>query len=294
MDADGTPLAILFADISGSTSLYEKLGNSQALRMVNDCFGSMRTALETHHGTLVKTIGDEIIARFDSADHALQAASAMQVALRARAADAPQLGVKIGFTYGPVIQENADVFGDTVNLASRMVAMANPGQILTTRHAVEVLTPFLRSTCRNLYTTNVKGKTEKIVVFEVMWHQDKGITVVGGPGEMEPGKPVTAKFSYRGKEWTLDEARDAVTAGRDPVSDILVAGDKVSRNHARIFTRQGKYVLVDQSANGTFVKRENREILLQREEYILTGHGQIGLGQSVLDSGEEIITYEVA
>ena len=294
MDADGTPLAILFADISGSTSLYEKLGNSRALRMVNDCFGSMRTALETHHGTLVKTIGDEIIARFDSADHALQAASAMQVALRARAADAPQLGVKIGFTYGPVIQENADVFGDTVNLASRMVAMANPGQILTTRHAVEVLTPFLRSTCRNLYTTNVKGKTEKIVVFEVMWHQDKGITVVGGPGRMEPGKPVVAKLGYRGREWTLDEARDAVTAGRDPVNDILVAGDKVSRNHARIFTRQGKYVLVDQSANGTFVKRENREILLQREEYILTGHGQIGLGQSVLDSGEEIITYEVA
>ena len=107
MDADGTPLAVLFADISGSTSLYEKLGNSQALRMVNDCFGR--------------------------ADHALQGASAMQVALRARAADTPQLGVKIGFTYGPVIQENGDVFGDTVNLAARMVAMANPGQILTGR-----------------------------------------------------------------------------------------------------------------------------------------------------------------
>lgn len=291
MDADGHPLAVLFAQISGSATLYESLGNSRVADAVNGSLAVLKAAVGKHRGTVVKTVGDELIARFDSADLALQAASAMQVFMRGQA---DGLALKVGFTVGPVIQDKQDIFGDTVNLAARLATMANPRQILTTRQAVDRLSPFLRSTCRSLYTTTVKGKTEKIPVYEAIWHQDKGTTVVGDPGAEEPPGPATLKLSFRGKTWNMDEGRDALAAGRDPASDIIVAGDNVSRYHARIFLRQGKFVIADQSANGTYVRVQHRaEIQLNREEFILLGRGSIGLGQSVEESGEETIAYEI-
>lgn len=291
MDAEGTPLAILFADVSGRTALYESLGDNGAADAVNGSLAGLKAAVEKHRGTVVKTVGDQLIALFDSADLALQAASAMQASMRGQP---DGLALKAGFTVGPVIQENQDVFGDTVNLAARVASMANPRQILTTRQAVDRLSPFLRSTCRSLYTTTVKGKTEKILIYEAIWHQDKGTTVLGDPGEEEPPAPATLKLSCRGKTWNMDEDRNVLSAGRDPASDIVVSGDKVSRHHARIFLRQGKFVIADQSANGTSVRMQHREeILLHREEFVLLGRGSIGLGQSVADIGDDAISYEI-
>jgi len=289
MDAAGSPLAVLFAQISGSAMLYESLGNRRVADAVNGSLDLLKAATVKYRGTVIKTVGDDLIARFDSADFALQAASAMQVSMRGQP---DGLGLKVGFTVGPVIQDQQDVFGDTVNLAARLASMANPRQILTTRQAVDGLSPFLRSTCRSLYTTTVKGKTEKISVYESLWHKDKGTTVV--PSEEEPHQPATLKLSCRGRTWSMDEGRDALAAGRDPVSDIVVAGDKVSRHHARIFLRQGKFVIADQSANGTYVRVQQRaEVLLHREEFILLGSGSIGLGQSVTDCGEDAISFEI-
>jgi adenylate cyclase len=291
MDADDTPLAVLFAQISGSGALYESLGTSRAVDAVNGSHAGLRAAVEKHRGTVVKTVGDDLIARFASADLALQAAGAMQAFMRAQPGG---LAVGIGFTVGPVIQENQDIFGDTVNLAARVAAIANPGQVLTTRQAVELLPPFLRSTCRSLYSTTVKGKAEKISVYEVLWHQDKGTTAVGDPAEDRVAEPATLKLSLRGNGWNMDEERSEVSAGRDPTGDIVVAGDKVSRLHARIFLRHGKFVIADQSANGTFVRMQHRaEIELHREEFVLLGRGSIGLGQSVVEMGDDAIAFEV-
>jgi len=291
MDADGTPLAVLFARIGGRAALCESLGDSRAADAVNASLAGLSAAAGKYHGTVVKTTGDELIAHFDSADLALQAASTMQASVRGQP---DGLVLQVGFTVGPVIRDKQDIFGDTVNLAARLATMANPRQVLTARQAVDRLSPFLRSTCRSLYTTTVKGKSEKISVHEVIWHQDKGTTIVGDPGVHEPLKPPTMALSFRAKTWNMDEGRDALAAGRDPASEIVVLGDKVSRNHARIFLRQGKFVIADQSANGTYVRVWHREeVLLNREEFILLGHGKIGLGQSVADIGEDAISFEI-
>ena len=292
MDAAGKTLAILFSQISGSAPLYESLGNRKAMGVVSKAMTGLKAAVKKHQGIVVKTVGDELIARFASTDRALLAASAMQAASRGQPNG---LALKVGFTFGPVIEDKQDVFGDTVNLAARLAAMANPKQILTSRQAVDGLSPFLRSTCRSLYTTNVKGKVEKIVVFEAIWHQDKGTTVVGDAGEEAAQVLVTLKLSWRGKVWNMGEALNSVIAGRDPAADILLPGDKVSRQHARIFLRGGKFVLADQSANGTYVQMQHRaEILLHREDFVLLGAGRIGLGQSVADIGEDAIAFEIA
>jgi len=291
MDAEGTPLAVLFAQLSGSAVLFESLGNSGTADAINGALAGLRAAAEKHRGTVVKTVGDQLIAHFESADLALQGASTMQAFMRGRP---DGLALALGFSLGPVIQEKQDIFGDTVNLAARLASMANPRQILTTRQAVDRLSPYLRSTCRSLYTTTVKGKKEKISVYEAIWHQDKGTTAAGDPGAYLPLKPATLKLSCRGKTWNMDESRDALAAGRDPDCEIIVAGDKVSRQHVRIFLRHGKFVVADQSANGTYVRVHHRaEIHLHREEFILLGRGGIGLGQSVDEVGEDAIAFEI-
>jgi class 3 adenylate cyclase len=291
VDAAATPLAVLIAQISGSAALRELLGDALAAEAVGGSLAGLRAGAERYGGTVVKTVGDDLIARFDSADHAMQAAIAMQASMRARP---DGLALKVGFSIGPVIQDNQDIFGDTVNLAARLAEMANPRQVLTTRQAVDRLAPFLRSVCRSLYTTTVKGKTEKISVYEAVWHKDQATTLAGDPREQDSRGPAMLKLSWRGKVWNLDERCDAISAGRDPDNEIVVVGDKVSRHHARLFLRHGKFVIADESANGTYLRVHHRaEIYLHREEFILLGRGSIGLGQSVAEIGDDAISFEV-
>ena len=291
MNAHAASLAVLIAQISGSAALLKALGDKLAAEAVGESLAGLRAAAEKNGGTVVKTVGDQFIARFDDASQAMQAASAMQAFMSARPNG---LDLKVGFTIGPVIHDNQDIFGDTVNLAARLAEMANPRQILTTRQAVDRLTPFLRTVCRSLYTTTVKGKAAKISVYEAAWQKDKATTIVGDSREEDSRGPALLKLSWRGTVWTMDERRDTLNAGRGPENEIVVVGDNVSRHHARIFLRQGKFVIADESANGTYLRVPHRaEIHLHREEFILLGRGRISLGQSVAEVGDEAIFFEV-
>lgn len=291
MDGETTPLAVLIAQISGSAALGGLLGDIPAAEAVGESLAGLRAAVTRHGGTVVKTIGDDLVARFERADHAIQAASAMQVSMRART---DGLALKVGFTIGPVLQDQQDIFGDTVNVAARLAAMANPKQILTTRQVVDGLSPFLRTVCRSLYTTTVKGKAEKISVYEAAWYKDVAATLAGDSREKEAAAPATLKLSWRQKVWNLDEGHDAIAAGRDPANEIVIVGDNVSRHHARIFLRQGKFVVADQSANGTYVRVHHRdEIHLHREEFVLLGRGSIGLGTSIAEIGDDALLFEI-
>jgi len=291
LDAHATSLAVLIAQISGSAALLKSLGDKLAAEAVGESLAGLRAAADKFGGTVVKTVGDQFIARFDDAGPALQAASAMQAFMSTRPNG---LALKVGFTVGPVIQDNQDIFGDTVNLAARLAEMANPRQILIARQAVDRLAPFLRNVCRSLYTTTVKGKTEKISVYEAAWQKDKATTFVGDTREEESRGPAILKLSWRGRVWNMDERRDTLNAGRGPENEIVVVGDNVSRHHARIFLRQGKFVIADESANGTYLRVPHRaEIYLHREEFVLLGRGSISLGQSLAEAGDEAILFEV-
>ena len=125
---------IMFADVAGSTTLYEQLGDEQANRIIDDVITMMSELTEKHLGTVIKTIGDEIMCRFNEADQAFTTASIIQDRLQKRPAD---LGVKINVRVGlhtglVLIREDGDVFGDAVNVAARVAAIARGSQILTT------------------------------------------------------------------------------------------------------------------------------------------------------------------
>ncbi|MDO8312914.1 MAG: adenylate/guanylate cyclase domain-containing protein, partial [Sideroxyarcus sp.] len=113
--------AILFADISGSTALYDSLGNEQALQLVTHTLDILTQEMAAHHGTLIKTIGDEIMCSFPNVTDAINAACAMQLAIEnQRPGGEHIICIRIGLHYGEVIFEDGDVYGDAVNIAARV------------------------------------------------------------------------------------------------------------------------------------------------------------------------------
>src|ERR671911_119614 len=124
MAEEASEAAVLFADVSGSTKLYEAAGNAVAHAAVESCVNLMKQKTQASKGRVIKTIGDEVMSAFTCADDAADAAIEMQLAI----AELPPvgnttLGIRIGFNYGPVVEREGDVFGDAVNLAARLAAV---------------------------------------------------------------------------------------------------------------------------------------------------------------------------
>ena len=287
--------AILFADVCESTAIYESVGDTPALALINHLFASFDKVVKTAGGVIVKNLGDGVVCEFQQPDAAFRAACAMQEASGEVAAEAwPGMKIKIGFNYGPVVLKDSDVFGDTVNVCARVVSLANPAQVLTTQPTIEMLSPGLRMRCRELYTTPVRGRVSQVKVWEVLWRSDPDVTKVEAA---EPSGDQGAKWVLKlsvGGESYLVEPGAVLRIGRDAANDIVVATENASRVHARIFTREDHFVIVDQSSNGTFLMADgSREVRLRRSEALLGDRGWIGLGRSAARHGDHVLRYRL-
>jgi adenylate cyclase len=151
--------AILFADVSGSTALYELLGDKPAAKAIDACLGSLREVVARRDGQVVKTIGDELMVVFNNPEAACEAAREMQHVMVALSPIAgAKLAIRIGFHYGLVLEDKGDFWGDGVNTAARLAGLAKAGQILTTGATANALPGMQRSNLRDLDAITVKGK----------------------------------------------------------------------------------------------------------------------------------------
>jgi adenylate cyclase len=272
---------VLFADVSGSTKLYETVGDATAHEAIDLCVKLFSALTTTHGGRVVKTIGDEVMSIFPDASSAGTAARDIQLSIHDMApVDKVRLGVRIGLHYGPVVERDGDVFGDTVNLAARLTEMASRGQIITSTETVERFAPIQKMDCRELYAIPVKGKEKEVGICELMWSDtDDATQVVTHHATTDSGDSL--RLVYRTRVINLGEERRSVVLGRDAGADLVVADRMASRAHCEIEQRQDKFVISDRSANGTYLSIDgDREIVLRREEALLRGHGFITLGQS--------------
>jgi len=287
-------LCVLFADVSGSTRLYEKLGDKEALHAVERCINRMSRTTEQYHGRVVKTIGDEVMSAFDSAEAGFQAACEMQL----RIDDLPplrgvKLAIRIGFHYGSAIEENNDIFGDTVNTAARMAGFAKAGQIITNAATLEALPQLLRQSTRDIDALSVKGKAEDMRVFEVIWQESDELTMKSA-GIAPPSPAALLTVRHDSLEWVLSVNNSLLSLGRDSASDVVIADKRASRSHAKIERRRDKFVLIDQSTNGTYVRIDGEaEFALKREEVILRGRGIISFGHAHADGSNEVVEFQV-
>lgn len=287
-------LSVLFADVSGSTRLYEKLGDTEALRAVDRCLKRMERGVEGFRGRIVKNIGDEVMAVFEKADEAFQAATEMQQ----RIADLPpvsgvKLAIRIGFHHGQVIEEGGDVFGDSVNTAARLAGLAKAGQVLISGRTQALLSPLLQLSTRDLDQMSVKGKAEELHVFEVIWQESEELTMKAESIRPAGGQGARLSVRYAGKVIVLDERKSSMNMGRDAECDMTVRDRRASRNHAKIERRGEKFVLIDQSTNGTFVSFANEpELFLRREEVVLHGSGILSFAASAKSHEADCAEFE--
>lgn len=297
MARENVEVAVLFADVTGSTKLYEALGDEDANRIVGKVLDIMAKVTEMYQGFVIKTIGDEIMCRFTSANDAVRAAKDIQEEISAGVqGETVPISVKVGLHYGPaILMEDGDVFGDAVNVASRMAGIAKGDQIITTQDTVKLLDVDLQDMSRQFDKTNVKGKEEEIIVFQVVWEQSDDVTriEVTADEDKEEIRYLTLEFRGEKNRIASNDMRTFVI-GRGVQSDLMCNARLASRTHAMIEFRRGKFLLTDQSSNGTFVKTDDGEnIFLRRQELMLWGSGAIALGEEVSKEDQNDVIHYV-
>jgi len=290
-------LAILFADIAESTHIYETLGDKVAKNLIDASIALLANVAAQYQGTVIKTIGDEIMCTFPTASDAVEAAVEMHQALEEMPSpEKPEYGppnIYVGIQFGPVLKEGGDVFGDAVNVAARMVSLAKQRQIIITEDALKLLSAERRAFTRCIDKITVKGKSGLLRIYEVIW-EAQDITVMGTHIPEAKTVETHLELTFQGQTIRLDENRPSATLGRQKHNDVVVDDKRASRSHARIDYNRGKFTLLDQSSNGTTVRIQGeKSVLLKGDEIQLLGHGIIGLGRQVKPESPKAVHFVV-
>lgn len=291
---ESRPLTLLFADVSGSTKLFEQRGDVVARQLIAQILDGLSAVCRKYDGRVIKTIGDEIMCAIPTAMDGVDAAVAMQ---RHVASDptciANHLAIRIGLHHGEcLLEDDGDVYGDAVNTAARMAKLAGREQIVTTASTVAGLK---HAQVRSLGTAQVSGKLQAIDIVDIIWQENPaGMTMVQsalGIGNA-PALDNRLILEFKGRTIELTPTSPPLTLGRDPGSSIVVESDCVSRSHAVIEFQRGHYVLTDRSTNGSFFRIEgDDEQRVHRDEAKLRRSGVISLGRASAQNGDALIFF---
>ena len=291
---------VVFADLVGSTSLYERLGDAAASRFVNELVGKLRQVFEQHQGRVVKLLGDGLFVVFASQADALAACMAIQKKLLDAPLQpggmGPPVQFQIGIESGEVVEIDGDCFGDTVNSAARLADLAGGGQILTTQNVWAALLPIQRAALRSMGPMYLRGRAEASHVYRVEWQtgRDEEATMAGR-SMFAVSQTSYLELSYAGVLVRLDAKSKAISLGRAAESLLPLNDQRVSRMHAMLVWRGGQFVLTDASTYGTWVYmgNQNEAVVLRRTECYLVGSGQIVPGCSLLDEAAPRIDFVI-
>jgi class 3 adenylate cyclase len=294
--SESQSLTILFADVSGSTKLFETRGDFEARRLVSAMLNALADVTNRHGGRVVKTIGDEIMCTFPGPMQGLLGSVDMQKRIAGDPAFAKEsLAIRVGLHHGDALIEDNDVYGDAVNTAARMASLAKREQIITTASTVRLLTNTGMLRTRSVGQARVAGKQHPIDIVDVTWQEDtSNVTMVQRAIRLDAAQPqrVRLQLRYRGQAIEMDDLAPPFTLGRDATSSLVVEAEWVSRNHALIECKRGLFVLSDRSTNGTYVQfGDDDELRLHRDEVHLRRSGTISLGQTIALNPDHLIYF---
>ena len=277
-------VAILFADVVGSTQLYDKFGDTKASETVAACLDVMKDATQQFNGKVIKTIGDEIMATFPTVDEAMSAAILMQTRITAdnKQEDRIAVSIRIGCHFGPVVQEQNDIFGAAVHTANRMTSQAKSRQVVISGETVKKMTDKFKEQTRQIDVATVRGKLDEVALYELLWNPDEATSISPTIELSDPQrKDSRVSLSFRDQNIEVSDQRKSVTLGRADDNDLVIKGNLISRIHAKVEMRRGKIIVVDQSTNGTFLlDLQGEETFIRRDSAQLIGEGTIGLGRA--------------
>ena len=252
-------ITVLFTDIKGSTSYFEKFGDSAGLLMVHHCNTLLGQVVERHGGKVIKTIGDAVMASFESHAEAVAASIEMQEAITADSAGKPEprrVKVRIGINYGLGFVKSNDVFGDVVNVASRVESAASPDQILISDTLYHALPQDNRFRFRLAGRFSLRGKAEERELYEVIWRAQAG--EAAAHGMVAPAAPqvryrlVQVRSDGRpGRELEI-KAGNAVV-GRSQGAFTFPNDEYMQPAHTRLLLESGQLFLEPMPEADTFM-----------------------------------------
>jgi adenylate cyclase len=288
-------LTVMFADVAGSTKLYEQLGDVIANSIISEVIQLMQNATKLHNGIVVKTIGDEVMCRFSSANDCAKAAVLIQEKLQLGMVQGQFVAVRIGFHGGPaIIQDDGDIFGDTVNTAARMAGIAKGRQIIVTNETAQSLQDALLEKVRDFDRVHVKGKADAILISELVW-ENAGVTQMVSFDNLVSQLKQSLVLSCGDTKLSTDTESHDIQLGRSDNCDFIVDAELASRFHAKIGVKRGHFVLTDQSTNGTYIRSEEGSVsFLRRDEVNLEGKGAISLGAQITEDTPWLINFSVS
>ncbi len=288
----------MFADVVGSTAMYENMGDEAARSRIAKALNTMTSICRRHKGTLVKTLGDEIMVYFLDIDLAVCAAKVIQETMEDdRSPETVGISVRIGMQYGDAILDNDDIFGDIVNVAARVTGLAQARQILYPAElAAKIKSMELSENTRLFDRIKVHGRTETLDVYMYSWEDEGEVTNMATASNFtNPAKNTqvnTMILNFLDKKYEINLTVDKFTLGRSSACNISVEGKLTSRLHAVISIKRGKFIFSDRSTNGSFITLENgQEVFLRREELTMFGSGQISLGESNKTPNALVVSY---
>ncbi|MEN9626917.1 MAG: hypothetical protein RJA10_143 [Pseudomonadota bacterium] len=294
---------VLFADLRGSTSLFETLGNAEATSVVTHCINAMAKPVTECGGHVVKTLGDGLMAVFTDSAPAVQASIVMHEVLesivqkgseRGASSGLRALRLQIGMARGEVVEMGGDCFGDAVNVAARLIDHAGDNETLVTVEVLQGVPQDTRGRFRSLDRLALRGRAEPVQV-HVLAKRRVGDAAVTQFGDVSiSGEPEGLRLTWNTVSRMFDGRQLPVVLGRSPQVNFCVDDSRVSRSHARVDWYSGSFQLTDLSYNGTYVRFNDGEIVsLRRGSCTLHGSGTVGLGASPIDPGAACVRFEV-
>lgn len=280
MSQPAEQVTVFFADIGGSTALYQSQGDAKAHEIVTGAMRDMAALVDQHDGELLRTIGDEVLAVFPGPSDAFFCALSMQHAFSQKS-----LGLRVGFNHGEVIRDSGDVYGHAVNLAARLASLAKIDEIITSAATVSGFGPGVleSAACETvkLDAIDFKGVSEKVEVHRIIESEATRTAMAGRTARRTTGRaPVFSlalHITHAGQVYPLTEGK--LTLGRSPGCDVQVDVVSASRNHGMLELKNNKFYFTDESSNGSWYCRHGESpVRLLRETTIITGHGVLGIG----------------
>jgi class 3 adenylate cyclase len=299
-----TEKAVLFADLTGSTKLFESRGNTVAAQVITRCTQMLGKHFARVGGRVVKYLGDGLLVLFEVGEAAVDAAARTRDVLydfnlEQLGRERMQLGLKVGMEYGSVIEQHGDCYGDAVNVAARLGERAESNEILLGEALYARLPEMKRALCTSIDRIAIKGKTSLLKVWRYDWRQSAETTITSPLSLLNERVSMSvlqrADLEVNGRRVQLLSTDGALLIGRAENCGLVIDDRRVSRRHARIEWIGGQCTLTDFSSNGTWVKfgREAEPVILKRDNCVLHGQGVIGLGAAPEDMTTSVFSFQI-
>ncbi len=278
-------VVVMFTDIKGSTAYFEKYGDVAGLMMVHQCNEMLRHIVEKHGGRVVKEIGDAIMAIFDDCKESVRASLEMQKALIGFNAPKPEqdhVFIRIGLNYGTGLVKSNDVFGDVVNVASRVESVAAPEQIVISDTLYEQIEPLHMFHIARLGRYALKGKEGDRDLFEVIWDEKRKAQPARAHTEVTSTSDAKFKvvvphykLQYIRKDGSVGAEHELknskLTLGRVEGDLKFPSDPQMAEVHAKFFVDRGQLYVEDMSGGkGVFV-RLIATYMMQNNDVIMMG-----------------------